>query len=348
RIYVSSLANFDTTTRTDFLRGNLDQLHGMLNIRAGDGRDLLMISDESQTRDKTVLVTDQTSRALALDPSVPGSASEISSHPNVPQGTTHLIDTDTEIYVVGLAEGAITYSTSLGAKGNFADGITIWGGYGNDTWDIDGTHRRANVREITTIDTGLGDDNVTVDLTAGEDGFFVLNTQGPDNTLPLTRDNDTVHAETSTLPLVIFGGQGDDRIHGGTGGDTTVGGNDTITTGTSAATDIVFGGVDTDTITTDRGGAAGDGSAIVVGDNGFVDWQLLDGNPSDIDRIWSIDPNTGGSDTITTGDGGDVIIGGEDGELVTETSNSGAHTVSAYGPAGDTIDAGNGDNVVFG
>src|SRR5262249_10876531 len=37
-------------------------------------------------------------------------------------------------------------------------------------------------------------------------------------------DDDTVNAEGSTLPLVIFGGQGDDTTAGGAGGDTCVGG----------------------------------------------------------------------------------------------------------------------------
>ena len=47
-----------------------------------------------------------------------------------------------------------------------------------------------------------------------------------------------------------------------------------------------------------------------------------------------------------------VIIGGEDGELVTETDISGAalnaNELIAFGPAGDIIEAGNGNNVVFG
>src|SRR5207253_5261011 len=84
------------------------------------------------------------------------------------------------------------------------------------------------------------------------------------------------------------------------------------------------------------------------GDNGFVDWQLLDGDPADIDRIWSRDPNTGGSDDITTGNGADIVIAGEDGELVTELSNAGNHVVTPAGAAGDTVHTGNGNNIVFG
>ena len=43
-----------------------------------------------------------------------------------------------------------------------------------------------------------------------------------------------------------------------------------------------------------------------------------DDDPSEIDRIWSTDSGHGGNDVITTGDGDDIIIGGEDGEIVME------------------------------
>jgi Ca2+-binding RTX toxin-like protein len=49
---------------------------------------------------------------------------------------------------------------------------------------------------------------------------------------------------------------------------------------------------------------------VVLGDHGFVDRVLADGDPTDLDRIWSTDPALGGNDTITTGRSGDVVIGG--------------------------------------
>ena len=59
--------------------------------------------------------------------------------------------------------------------------------------------------------------------------------------------------------------------------------------------------------------------------------------------------------TITTGDGTDIIIGGEDGEVVVDVAVDGLTTtarhVDAAGPgtdAGDSIVAGNGRNLVFG
>src|SRR6185295_19332931 len=77
-----------------------------------------------------------------------------------------------------------------------------------------------------------------------------------------------------------------------------------------AGDDIIFGGVNRDTIN------AGGGNNIVLGDHGIVDFIVADGNNQDIDLIKTIDPDFGGSDTITAGSGDDIIFGGEDGEIV--------------------------------
>ena len=105
-----------------------------------------------------------------------------------------------------------------------------------------------------------------------------------------------------------------------------VGGNDFITTGIGR--DIVFGGAGGDQITANDGDEqTADGNNLVLGDNGYVDYVIGDGNPADIDQISSKDFGIGGSDTITTGAGNDIIIGGAD---------------------GDTIMAGDGSNIVMG
>src|SRR5262249_392971 len=116
-----------------------------------------------------------------------------------------------------------------GSAGNFADGITLWTGSGDDVIEINGTHRRDDVREITTLNTGLGNDHVTVHLDAATDGFFVLNTQGPTNDQPTAPDDAVVTADGSTLPLIILGGQGDDLITGGDGNDLIFGDRGRVT-----------------------------------------------------------------------------------------------------------------------
>ena len=203
RIYISSIAdeNLVTAPITDFLQGNLDQIRGTLNVDAGTGRHLLMVSDEA------ALAGDgsATSRAVITDQPVPGVAALPIS----------------EITIAGLSPAPITYGAA--AAGNFADGITVWTGWGNDFIKVDGTHDRPGVRTVTTLNTGLGDDNVLVDLDAGDDGFFVLNSQGPYNSYQNSSDKDFIDASASTLPLVIFGGQGRDNITGGSADDVIFG-----------------------------------------------------------------------------------------------------------------------------
>jgi Ca2+-binding RTX toxin-like protein len=123
----------------------------------------------------------------------------------------------------------------------------------------------------------------------------------------------------------------------------TIGGNDTITTGIGA--DVILGGLGADVIVANlgevyvRGAATGnrlDSDNVVVGDHGYVDWTRADrpgavtgadGDASDIDLLVGTDPTLGGIDTITTGAGNDIVMGGT---------------------AGDTIRAGAGNDLVFG
>src|SRR5439155_12357319 len=61
----------------------------------------------------------------------------------------------------------------------------------------------------------------------------------------------------------------------------------------------------------------------------------------------------GGNDAITTGSGDDIVIGGEDGELVVSTAIAdnvydAMHVIADARGDGDTIVAGDGRNLVFG
>src|ERR1041385_7851740 len=88
----------------------------------------------------------------------------------------------------------------------------MWGGSRGNNFDVEASHYRASTtwRTITTLNSGLGADQVKVGLKTGTDGFFDLNAQD---------GNDQADASSSTRPLVIFGGKGDDTINGGQGGD---------------------------------------------------------------------------------------------------------------------------------
>ena len=90
----------------------------------------------------------------------------------------------------------------------------------------------------------------------------------------------------------------------------------------NAGDDILLGGQMDDTI------AGNEGNNIILGDHGYIDYVVADGDRSDIDAIVSTSTTAfGGADQITAGSGQDIIIGGR---------------------FGDTINAGDGDNLVIG
>jgi len=106
--------------------------------------------------------------------------------------------------------GGITYGDLEAVQVNL--------GSGNDTLTVDyttistdhTTERDSEFYTLTMVNTGEGDDKVTVNLTADEDGAFALNTQ---------RGGDTVIGTGSTAPLIVFGEEGNDSITGGDGAD---------------------------------------------------------------------------------------------------------------------------------
>jgi len=310
RFYVSELANETIASafgigmpKTDFLEGNLDFIRGNLNVDAGAGRHLLFISDEAATvGDPNVVITD---------------------HP-----TTSTRVNGAEIEIRGLAPASIDYLAAAGTAGNFADGITMWSGYGNDGVTIDGTHERnvpapggGTLRTITTLNTGLGDDTVTATLTAGQDGFFVLNTQGPYNEFWSYTDADKVYGQTSTLPLIVFGGQGNDLIVGGQGDDLLFGDRGRVLyfTDPSAIPLISY------TITDAQLLGLESTAVSVLGHGGHLD--KTDGVVRPIGLAISVDRLIGGIDTIYGNGGQDVAIGGA---------------------AGDFMDGGNDRDLLFG
>ncbi|HSW25431.1 MAG TPA: hypothetical protein VLJ62_21910 [Burkholderiaceae bacterium] len=87
-------------------------------------------------------------------------------------------------------------------------------GSGNDRVTVDSTTRRADFYTLTLLNTGAGNDTVTANLTAGEDGAFALN---------LGQGDDTLEGSASSLSLVAFGDEGNDVLRGGTGADTLFG-----------------------------------------------------------------------------------------------------------------------------
>ena len=185
RAYVSSGAQVGLTERPQFLAGTLDAIAGTLNLAFGTGRNTLLVSDEgTATGDPNVLITDQAAAAQARDARLSSAG---------------------EIFIVGLAPAGISYSAA--PTGTFADGIRIWSGAGADTITVNAVHNRAGVRETTWVNTGLGNDLVTVNLDETKGGFFVLDTQGPNTSVlplvtPLTIGDEPTASTTVTQVTV--------------------------------------------------------------------------------------------------------------------------------------------------
>ncbi|MEH6829476.1 MAG: calcium-binding protein [Sulfitobacter sp.] len=156
-----------------------------------------------------------------------------------------------------------------------------------------------------------------------------------------------------------------------------VGSGDTITTGLGE--DIVLGGAGGDTINT--AGANGNSVAdVILGDHGIITWLNTDDGSTDLARrIISTNVTTGGDDTITSGAGNDLIMGGTGADRILSGAGNdlvlGDHgklagdidetalplhtgtlpfdvtsiwTGASHGGAADWIDGGAGDDLILG
>jgi Ca2+-binding RTX toxin-like protein len=197
KVFISSNADQDLSSwqNVDFLTGNLDDVRGALNIDLGAGRHELFMSDEGTTHADTWTIG----------------------------------GTDNAIAIARGAQTPITYTFDA-SLGNLYDGVAYWTSSLDDTVTISQIARHAGQRTTTSLNTGLGDDTVTATLDDGGDAFFVANLSGGaatgdphQHTAGAASDNDSFDGSGSALPLVVFGGFGNDTIRGGSNRDILVG-----------------------------------------------------------------------------------------------------------------------------
>ncbi|MCY2932455.1 MAG: calcium-binding protein, partial [Planctomycetota bacterium] len=204
--------------------------------------------------------------------------------------------------------GALTASLlsglNMGAAGmaySNLEGLDIFLGSGDDTFGVTGTMTRGDgYQTVTMLSTGAGADNVTVALAAGTDGFFSVNGEAGD---------DTIDAIASTLPLVIFGGDGADTLTGGSGDD--------ILFGDRGRVDYRDG---TGKLITRLGLGLAERTVLQPGQTesslADVPFQQTDGVVRGPDVATTRDAATGGGDTLLGGDGDDLIFGGAGGDFI--------------------------------
>ena len=245
--------------------------------------------------------------------------------------------------------GDIEYSAADG----FSGGINILNGSGDDHITVES----AISGSATFVRAGDGDDVITAtDSSPGEDGLLVVFGEGGADTvngaawqsdLVAFGDNGFISVSSDGSPLLAYSTDpdagDDDTLIGGSGNDVLIGG---------AGNDVLNGGA---------------GNNVLIGDGGKVTWES-----DHIQAIESIDPLSGGNDTITACDGSNTIIGGfgndtvtaapgavssnivlaDNGEVLYDAqggvaSVSTADTISATG-GDDTITLGEGSNFVLG
>jgi hypothetical protein len=183
---------------------------------------------------------------------------------------------------------------------------------------------------------------------------------------------------------VVIAGLGDDSVKAGNGdskllGDSgrvvldaslapafvrtdapSQGGNDTLVAGNGDS--MVLGGIGNDSITVGNGNVAGSNRNIVLGDNGLI---TLDAKLQATEII-TTSPELGGDDTVVTGTGNNIVLGGNgaddvltgDGNAIQIGDNGQielennfvllAQTIDLYEGGNDTLHANTGNNIVMG
>jgi len=204
---------------------------------------------------------------------------------------------------------------------------------------------------------------------APDPGGYLLNVTGQviaygyagDDTLDADVNGDT----PLTIPVVFYGGAGNDWLFGGIGNDSLFGGEDQDVIVGNFGNDYIDGGSGADAIVGDvfdplQGAVygtdtiyGGDGNDIIYGDSdgGEGAADLIDGGSGD-DTIFGdgAEGSQTGSDTIYGGDGNDTISGDQDGAegAADVISGEGGDDNISGGAGNDTIDGGSGDDILVG
>ncbi|HEY4634477.1 MAG TPA: UvrD-helicase domain-containing protein, partial [Candidatus Limnocylindrales bacterium] len=155
----------------------------------------------------------------------------------------------------------------------------------------------------------------TLDLDEGEDGFFVLNTQGPYDSA--ANDDDFVNGSASTQSLVVFGGRGNDDITGGRNDDILFGDR-----GRVVYFDREITAEEAVSLTDAQLEALG---VAVFGHGGPGD--KTDGVVRKLGLVFSVDPSVGGVDKVRGLEGRDIVFGGAAGDELTAGASDAASDV---------------------
>ena len=176
--------------------------------------------------------------------------------------------------------------------------------------------------QITPFDPNVAEDLAKINAT-----FEIVTTATPgDDTIDGGDDQDTIFGDYGVITVT----EGTERIVSTDAGsvlkvettNVTLGGNDSIEGG--RGDDSLFGGLANDTVN------GGEGRDIVLGDHGYVDLIVNDGDNSSVDVVRSTNPQMGGNDSLGGGSGKDILFGGTANDFI----SGGSETDIALGDHG--------------
>ncbi|MFN5626958.1 MAG: beta strand repeat-containing protein, partial [Planctomyces sp.] len=168
------------------------------------------------------------------------------------------------------------------------------------------TVSRSAVRHIVVTDAGDGDDYLMVDSDIDADVSVHAGT-----------GDDVIYAYSSASSGTgnsLWGGSGHDVLRGGSGNDKIYGESGDDDLGGGAGADILD---------------AGDGNNIVYGDDDLKDATLSNGSSNNIFSV--VEASDDGNDTITVGNGQNIIFGGAGDDLISVSD-----AASSWNPSRET------------
>lgn len=207
---------------------------------------------------------------------------------------------------------------------------TLYGGDGRDSLEGgQGQDALAGEAGDDQLFGGAGND-----LLEGGDGADILGGEAGDDLL--VGDDEAEGDSGGPTNDSLFGGDGNDELQGVFGNDSLVGnagndliagedGNDTAQGGTG--NDQIYGGDGNDSLQGNAGddalvGEAGgdtitgdDGNDVILGDRGVLRYDL-DADKTTLDLAEPLDPAVGAADSLSGGNGEDVIVGQAGGDTI--------------------------------
>ena len=234
-------------------------------------------------------------------------------------GVANFAGPNRDVFSIDPATGGEDLITGgAGAEGNIiiggAEGDTISGGQGDDVILGDNGHvyRTAAglLTRVETIESDIGGR----DIIDGAAGFDVILGGDDDDTITTTSGGKIILGDNGVANLVASDAFPDDGTDVYTV-DPTIGGVDTIVAASGES--ILLGGAYGDFIT---GGVDRD---VILGDNGRIKRDA----ERRVYEVFTTDPGTGGSDWIRSGDGDDVVMGGDEGDDIDSGADQGRDIV---------------------